>query len=102
MGRLSKEQLDPEILIQVEGRLFNTLARREAGELEGILRALLTPAETEMLAKRMELVKLLSEGVATNKRLIDSLKLSSTTVSQTKSKLRYDRNLQKLVKDLVR
>lgn len=100
MGRINKTKLDPEIQIQLEGKLFNILARREAGELEGILRALTTPAEIEMLAKRMELLRVLSEG-SSNQRAIEQLKLSSTTISQTRSKLRYDRNLQKLMKDLL-
>ena len=100
MGRLNKTPLEPDIQIQLEGKLYNSLARREAAELEGILRALLTPAEMEMLAKRMELLRVLSDGVP-NKNAIESLKLSSTTVSQTKSKLRYDRNLQKFINSLT-
>ena len=99
MGRLNKTQLDPETLIKIEGQLFNALARKESGELEGILRTLLTEAEIEMLAKRVELARQLA-GKQSQQQNADLLKVSSTTISQTRSKLRYDKHLQKLVQDL--
>ncbi|HET7713394.1 MAG TPA: Trp family transcriptional regulator [Patescibacteria group bacterium] len=100
MGRLNKTLLDPETLLKVEGGLFNSLSRREAGELEGVLRGLLTSAEIEMLAKRVELLKLLAQG-ATQEMVAHSLKMSSTTISQMRSRLRYDKTLQKFVRDLL-
>lgn len=100
MGRLNKTLLDPETLLKIEGGLFNALARRDVGELEGILRGLMTGVEIEMLAKRVELLKLLSQG-ATQEMISGSLKLSSTTISQMRTKLRYDKHLQKLVRDLT-
>lgn len=100
MGRLNKTQLEPETLLQIEGGLFNALARREVGELEGILRGLLTDAEIEMLAKRVELLKRLRDE-KTQQDISQDLKLSSTTISQTRSKLRYDRHLQKFVDSIT-
>ncbi len=99
MGRLNKTQLEPDTLIKIEGQLFNALSRKDSGELEGILRTLLTSAEIEMLAKRVELARQLS-GKMTQQQISDLLKVSSTTISQTRSKLRYDKHLQKLVQDL--
>jgi uncharacterized protein YerC len=99
MGRLNKNLLEPETLIKIEGQLFNALSRRDSGELEGILRGLLTDAEIEMLAKRVSLLRELQDG-ATQEQIVNGLKLSSTTISQMRSKLRYDKNLQKLVRDL--
>lgn len=100
MGRLNKTLLDPETLLKIEGGLFNALARRDVGELEGILRGLMTGVEIEMLAKRIELLKLLSQGT-TSEMISGSLKLSSTTISQMRTKLRYDKFLQKFVQDLL-
>lgn len=100
MGRLNKTLLDPETLLKIEGGLFNALARRDVGELEGILRGLMTGVEIEMLAKRVELLKLLSQG-ATQEMISGSLKLSSTTISQMRTKLRYDKFLQKFIQDIL-
>lgn len=100
MGRLNKTLLDPETLLKIEGGLFNALARRDVGELEGILRGLMTGVEIEMLAKRVELLKLLSQG-ATQEMIAGSLKLSSTTISQMRTKLRYDKFLQKFIQDIL-
>lgn len=100
MGRLNKTLLDPETLLKIEGGLFNALSRKEVGELEGILRGLMTSAEIEMLAKRVELLKLLTQGT-TQEMVSGSLKMSSTTISQMRSRLRYDKTLQKFVHDLL-
>jgi uncharacterized protein YerC len=100
MGRLNKNPLEPEDLIKLEGQLFNSLSRRESGELEGILRGLMTDAEIEMLSKRVALLRELQDG-STQEQIGKSLKLSTTTISQMRSRLRYDRNLQKLVRDLA-
>jgi len=100
MGRLNKTGLEPDALLKIEGQLFNALSRKESGELEGILRALMTEAEIEMLAKRVELLRQLS-GKLTQEQIGNSLKVSSTTISQTRSKLRYNRTLQKFVQAIT-
>jgi uncharacterized protein YerC len=99
MGRLNKSMIQESELLQLEGQLFNALARTEVGEIEAYLRGLLSAAELEMIAKRVGLVRMLADGKI-QAEIANRLKLSPTTISHMSSRLRYDRSLQKLAHSL--
>lgn len=64
------------------------VSAKSAGELDGLLDALLTPAEHEELAKRWQIVKQLIQGVP-QREVRDKLKVSIATVTRGSRELQY-------------
>ena len=101
MGRLNKNLMDRELLMQVENQLFKALSRKEPGQMEAFLRRLMSEVELEMLGKRLAALIMIREKTSQS-MIAAKLKLSTTTVSQLSSKLRYDRSLQNFIRDFTK
>lgn len=82
MTRISKYKVNDEILDKLFYLLFEVLSNKQnIGQFNDILTELLSPTERIMIAKRVAIIYMLMKGVDCSV-IIDSLKVSSATISK--------------------
>ena len=103
MPRISRIQIDGKRLSYFISNLWNTITlidNRE--EAVAFLKELLTPTEVRMLAKRIQIAKMLVEGYKYND-IIPFVRVTSTTISGVNNQLQFgDGGYQKIVERLIK
>lgn len=101
MSKISKFSLKPRVRKRLISNLWQVTAKlKTEPEAKKFLGNILTPAEQEMLAKRIEALKLL-EKKKTYSEIGRALNMSSPTLSRLNNRLRADKNFKERVKSLT-
>jgi len=101
MSKISKFSLKPKVRTRLIKKLWQVVSRlRTEAEIKKFLGNILTPAEQEMFAKRIEALKLL-EKKKTYSEIGRALNMSSPTLSRLNNRLRADKNFGDRVKSLT-
>lgn len=100
MSKISKFSLKPKIKREIVENLWKALFDfKNSKELETFLGNILTPAEIEMISKRLEALKMLASG-KTYAQIGDKLHMSSVTLSRLNNRLRADKEFERKIKAL--
>ena len=100
MVRLNKTHLQEEQINKLFFQLATMLTSKQAGHVNAVLFEILGREEQIMIAKRLAVILLISEGLSSYK-IGNTLKLSESTIASIRNKLandKYDTIMQNLGK----
>jgi len=97
MPRVSERKLDPDIQEKSIKLLYHTIGELDSKTSRKVLKALLTPEERLMLAKRISAILMISAGY-NYKQLDRILKLVPVTTNKLKKQIKQN---QKIIRNLL-
>lgn len=87
MPHISSRKLKKELLLKIQGQLFESIAKiRNRKQSRLLLTELLTPTEQTMIAKRLAAILMLAKGIPAY-RVWKTLQLSPSTTSRLQNAL---------------